>query len=149
MNQSKNQSNRPAKRCLHLGLVASGLVMSVWLGSVAAAPLSDAAMQGARRDYQKYCASCHGSEGRGDGPVAQAMKAMPADITLLSMNNDGTFPTERVREVIDGRADVAAHGPRAMPVWGEELYVSGEGVGQRQAQDRITALTFYVQSLQK
>lgn len=130
-------------------VVVLGVGMATWLGSAAAAPLSDAAMQGARHDYQKYCASCHGNEGRGDGPVAQAMKAMPADITLLSMNNDGTFPAERVRAVIDGRADVAAHGPRAMPVWGEELYVSDEGAGQAQAQSRIDALTFYVQSLQK
>lgn len=130
-------------------MVAVGVGMAAWLGSAAAAPLSDADMQGARHDYQKYCASCHGNEGRGNGPVAQAMKAMPADITLLSMNNDGTFPTQRVRDVIDGRADVAAHGLRTMPVWGEELYVSDEGVGQAQAQRRIDALTFYVQSLQK
>jgi mono/diheme cytochrome c family protein len=123
--------------------------MSAWLGSVAAAPFSDDTMRRARLDYEKYCASCHGSEGRGDGPVAKSMKVMPADITLLAMNNDGQFPTERVRAVIDGRADVAAHGPRAMPVWGEELYVSAEGVGQRQAQDRIDALTEYLRRMQK
>lgn len=125
------------------------LAVAAWMGTAAAAPFSDTAMQNARRDYQKYCASCHGDEGRGDGPVAQAMKAMPADITLLSTNNEGTFPTERVQAVIDGRADVKAHGPRAMPVWGEEFYVSAEGVGQRQARDRIDALAEYVRRMQK
>jgi len=110
---------------------------------------SEGAQQQARRDYQKYCASCHGPEGRGDGPVAQAMKAMPADLTLLSMNNDGKYPYDKVREIIDGRADVKAHGPRAMPVWGEEFYMSAEGVGQRQARDRIEGLTDYILRLQK
>lgn len=110
---------------------------------------SEGAQQQARRDYQKYCASCHGPQGRGDGPVAQAMKAMPADLTLLSMNNDGKYPYEKVREIIDGRADVKAHGPRAMPVWGEEFYMSAEGVGQRQAHDRIEGLTDYILRLQK
>lgn len=129
--------------------MAAGLGMAAWLAVAGAAPHSDVAMREARSDYRRYCASCHGDEGRGDGPVAQAMKAMPADITLLSMNNDGTFPTERVRDVIDGRADVAAHGPRAMPVWGRELYLSPEGVGQRQAQDRINALTEYVRGMQQ
>jgi len=36
-----------------------------------------------------------------------------------------------------------------MPVWGEELYVSAEGVGQRQAKDRIDALTEYLRRMQK
>ena len=118
-------------------------------GLVLAAPFSDEAMARARRDYNKYCASCHGPEGRGDGPVAQAMKAMPADITQLAAKNNGEFPTERVREIIDGRADVKAHGPRAMPVWGKEFYVSAEGVGQRQARDRIDALTEYLRRMQQ
>jgi mono/diheme cytochrome c family protein len=129
--------------------VAAGVGMAVWLAGAGAAPFSDETMRDARRDYRRYCASCHGDEGRGDGPVAQATKAMPADLTLLSKNNDGTFPYQKVRDVIDGRADVAAHGPRTMPVWGKELYVSPEGVGQRQAQDRIDALTEYVQRMQR
>jgi mono/diheme cytochrome c family protein len=140
-----NKPNRTLRRCVSV----PALAVAAWMGNAAAAPFSDAAMQNARHDYEKYCASCHGSEGRGDGPVAQAMKAMPADITLLSTNNDGKFPTEQVQAVIDGRADVKAHGPRAMPVWGEEFYVSAEGVGQRQARDRIDALTEYVRRMQK
>lgn len=128
-------------------VVTSAFAMLYVTTSVAA--MTEDAMRQAKQDYQKYCASCHGSEGRGDGPVAQAMKAMPADITLLSMNNGGQYPADKVREIIDGRADVKSHGPRAMPVWGEELYVSAEGVGQRQARDRIDALTEYLLHMQK
>lgn len=126
----------------------SGAVILACAANASAAGMGEDALRGARHDYEKYCASCHGAEGRGDGPVAQAMKAMPADITLLAMNNDGEFPADKVRAIIDGRADVKAHGPRAMPVWGEEFYVSVEGVGQRQARDRVDALTEYLRRMQ-
>lgn len=130
-------------------VAAAGMAAVLYAVGAPVLAASEGAQQQARRDYQKYCASCHGPQGRGDGPVAQAMKAMPADLTLLSMNNDGKYPYEKVREIIDGRADVKAHGPRAMPVWGEEFYMSAEGVGQRQAHDRIEGLTDYILRLQK
>lgn len=130
-------------------VAAAGMLGVLYAVSMPVLAATEGAQQQARHDYQKYCASCHGAEGRGDGPVAQAMKAMPADLTLLSMNNDGKYPADKVREIIDGRADVKAHGPRAMPVWGNEFYVSAEGVGQRQAHDRIEGLTDYVGRMQK
>jgi len=130
-------------------VAAAGMVAVLYAASAPVVAATEGAEQRARHDYQKYCASCHGPEGRGDGPVAQAMKAMPADLTLLSTNNDGKYPADKVREIIDGRADVKAHGPRAMPVWGNEFYVSAEGVGQRQAHDRIEGLTDYVRRMQK
>jgi mono/diheme cytochrome c family protein len=137
------------KKTTQRRLATVGALLTLTSAVALAAPFSDETMARARRDYNKYCASCHGPEGRGDGPVAQAMKAMPADITQLAAKNNGEFPTERVREIIDGRADVKAHGPRAMPVWGKEFYVSAEGVGQRQARDRIDALTEYLRRMQK
>lgn len=139
-----------SERGRRAALTVTGGAMALFLSVTAsAASVGEGALRGARHDYNKYCASCHGAEGRGDGPVAQAMKAMPADITLLAMNNNGEFPADKVRSIIDGRADVKAHGPRAMPVWGEEFYVSAEGVGQRQAKDRIDALTEYLRRMQK
>jgi mono/diheme cytochrome c family protein len=68
--------------------------------------------------YHTYCASCHGDSGRGDGPVGAVLRTPPADLTALARNNGGIFPDSRVSEFIDGRRDVLAHGPRAMPVWG-------------------------------
>lgn len=130
-------------------MAATGMVAMLYAVTAPAAAVTEDALRRARHDYQKYCASCHGPEGRGDGPVALAMKAMPADLTLLSMNNDGQYPADKVRGIIDGRADVKAHGPRAMPVWGEEFYVSTEGIGQRQARDRVDALTEYLRAMQQ
>jgi mono/diheme cytochrome c family protein len=42
--------------------------------------------------FKEYCASCHGADARGRGPAAPALKASPADLTVLSRNNHGKFP---------------------------------------------------------
>lgn len=44
----------------------------------------------------------------------------PADLTMLAKRNGGVFPAQRAYEIIDGRQEVAAHGPRTMPIWGKE-----------------------------
>lgn len=66
--------------------------------------------------FRAYCASCHGTRGKGDGPVASVLRVAPPDLTRLA--NKGQFPTERVRQTILGDAVVAAHGTREMPIWG-------------------------------
>ena len=53
--------------------------------------------------YRTFCASCHGTEGKGNGPAAAALKKTPADLTLLSQKNGGHFPAERVRNYIEGK----------------------------------------------
>jgi mono/diheme cytochrome c family protein len=68
--------------------------------------------------YQRYCASCHGLDGKGNGPVATTMKAHPTDLTTLARRAGGRFDERDVIAIIDGRRDVTAHGSRDMPVWG-------------------------------
>jgi len=72
-----------------------------------------------KAEFQKSCASCHGTSGKGDGPVAKSLTKKPADLSKLAENNQGVFPVSRVYDVIDGRVQVMVHGPREMPVWGE------------------------------
>lgn len=43
------------------------------------------------------------------------------DLTALAKNNNGVFPFDRVYQIIDGRREVLAHGPRDMPVWGRNF----------------------------
>ncbi len=74
---------------------------------------------GGKEMYLKYCASCHGSQGRGDGPVSRDLKVKVPDLTLLRSKNKGTYPLDRVMSSIDGSRVVRAHGDRNMPVWGE------------------------------
>lgn len=84
-------------------------------GDVAEATL----VAGGRASFQAYCASCHGREGRGNGPVASQLTVQPADLTMIAARRDGRFPRDYVLQTIDGRIELMAHGSRAMPVWGK------------------------------
>jgi len=69
--------------------------------------------------YREYCAVCHGTAGKGDGPAASALKTPPSDLTQISQKNGGKFPELQVQHIINGEADVpVAHGSKDMPVWG-------------------------------
>ncbi|NNL67387.1 MAG: c-type cytochrome [Myxococcales bacterium] len=69
--------------------------------------------------YVRYCVSCHGSEGRGDAPVASILRERPPDLTTLASRDGGWFAERRIQRIVDGR--LAAHGRREMPVWGHLL----------------------------
>lgn len=92
--------------------------------------------------FARFCASCHGPGGQGDGPVAPSLKVMIPDLTELARRSGGKFPDQRVREIIDGRAVLPAHGSRPMPVWGYELEArAGETeAGALHARDEAQAL---------
>jgi mono/diheme cytochrome c family protein len=68
--------------------------------------------------FRAYCASCHGVDAKGAGPVAPALRTRVPDLTLLDWNNRGQFPAVRTRQMITGDEIVAAHGSREMPIWG-------------------------------
>lgn len=71
-----------------------------------------------RAHYMTHCATCHGMEGHGDGPMAGAMILKPVNLTELQAANGGTFPLERVIKRIDGRDPLVSHGS-PMPVYGD------------------------------
>ncbi len=66
--------------------------------------------------YQHYCATCHGIEATGHGPMAGVLVIQPTDLTQLA-GEDGVFPTARVVARIDGRDPLVSHGS-PMPVYG-------------------------------
>jgi mono/diheme cytochrome c family protein len=69
--------------------------------------------------YKTYCASCHGENGKGNGPMAAWMKVAPPDLTRIAEHNGGKFPLARVDRIISGEEAVpSGHGARGMPVWG-------------------------------
>ncbi len=69
--------------------------------------------------YDKYCSSCHGKDGRGNGSVSAYLKINVPDLSLLKRNNKGIYPLKSVMTAIDGSRVVRSHGEAAMPVWGE------------------------------
>ncbi|MBE1282983.1 MAG: c-type cytochrome [Rhodobacteraceae bacterium] len=52
--------------------------------------------------YRQNCASCHGPTGAGDGPLVADLPVPPANLRLLSADNDGIYPEERVIATIHG-----------------------------------------------
>jgi mono/diheme cytochrome c family protein len=97
--------------------------------------------------FNAYCASCHGTDAKGDGPAASALKMPTTNLTSLSVKNGGTFPAAHVAAVIQGDAMTPAHGSKDMPVWGP-IFMSIGGHSKSEVQLRIRNLTTYLESLQ-
>jgi mono/diheme cytochrome c family protein len=97
--------------------------------------------------YMQYCATCHGKDGKGGGPAAVALKAVPANLTMLAARSNGTFPELRVSRVIEGNDDLAAHGSRDMPIWGQ-VFHQMDGMGPDTMKLRVANLTGYLKALQ-
>jgi len=112
-----------------------------------AVPLSAASPVSGRDLFVTHCASCHGSDGKGSGPVAAALKNHPADLTTLSARNGGKFPETRVYGAIRGDVRVVSHGTSEMPVWGHVFERMGQG-DTAEVQMRLSNLVAYIRSLQ-
>lgn len=105
--------------------------------------------------FQQYCATCHGLDGKGSGPLTELMLEKPEDLTLLSANNEvepGTFPMLRIIHVIDGRTGVRAHGG-PMPTYGDifmsEAVDRGRTGSVLETRGRILSLAMYLESIQQ
>ncbi len=93
--------------------------------------------------YRTLCASCHGVDGRGDGPAAGALTPPPTDLTRSKLT------MSELMKVIDGRRTIRAHGDAAMPVWGRVFAEALEGSGRARLDTLRTEeiLARYVQRL--
>lgn len=105
-------------RCKSLGfavlfLAASSAVMAQQNQSKAEKSASEG-----REWFGTYCASCHGEDAKGYGPVAPALKEPPPDLTTLAKRDNGKFPADYVKKVLAHGISAPAHGSIDMPVWG-------------------------------
>jgi mono/diheme cytochrome c family protein len=115
--------------------------------------------------YTKYCVSCHGPGGKGDGPKAASLTPKPSDLTQIAKRNGGKFPFYEVMLLIEGRSPTAqnqdtslpglpqAHGTSQMPVWGEVFSRQEMSKGtpldlQLQTTGKIMMITEYLLSIQ-
>jgi mono/diheme cytochrome c family protein len=96
--------------------------------------------------FYNSCASCHGTDGKGNGPLGQVLTVRPADLTIIAKKTGGVFPAAKIYELIDGRNPaVRGHGGPDMPVWGDVFAARG---GTASVKNRINALVKYIETLQ-
>ena len=98
--------------------------------------------------FRTYCASCHGTAARGDGPLASAMTRKPADLTEIAQRNGGLYPSELVFRTIDGKNPVRGHGGPDMPVWGDAFARSRDGSDPEKVRSMIQSLVDFLESVQ-
>lgn len=139
---------------------AKAAVLALACGTLAAGSTAARADDGERETgrgkqlYMSHCASCHGADGAGSGPVAPFLTISPTNLTRIAARNDGEFPWLEVFHVIDGRIEVKGHGESQMPVWGDTFREeAGDTYGlygnEEFVRARVTSLTFYIQSIQE
>ena len=61
-----------------------------------------------KSEFQSSCASCHGTDAKGKGPISDQLEIPPSDLTMLAKNNNGVFPTNAVYETVYGLKTVPA-----------------------------------------
>jgi mono/diheme cytochrome c family protein len=113
--------------------------------NLASASLSEVQADG-QEEFQRHCALCHGLDGRGAGPLADAMKLVPTDLTRLAARSSGEFQSDRVADVIRNGGGVLGHGSSAMLAWGNYFAEKGE---PKVAKQRIAELVAYIKNLQQ
>ena len=101
--------------------------------------------------YMRFCASCHGASGAGDGPVAEALSTHLPDLREMAVRSGQRFSRDWVYRIVDGRVRIAAHGTREMPVWGTGFYVEygANADADCKAQPIISELVDYLIAIQQ
>jgi mono/diheme cytochrome c family protein len=124
---------------LLIGIVVAGIHV--------AAPAAAQSTGGAsgQSTFTLYCATCHGTSAKGDGPLATMLTKRPADLTQIARRSGGTFSPEMVARIIDGRKPIRGHGGGEMPIWGDAFAKSADPLP---VDEKIRRLVVYIESLQ-
>jgi nucleotide-binding universal stress UspA family protein/mono/diheme cytochrome c family protein len=136
------------------GTVCAIGAMAVALTLALALPNSAAAQEPTKQSvtggelFRTYCASCHGTSARGDGPLASTMTRKPTDLTEIAKRNGDHYPPELVFRTIDGRKPIRGHGGPDMPVWGDAFARSRDVSSDEQVKKMIQSLVDFLESIQ-
>lgn len=144
-----------AFRPLLLGLTAISLAACAATGTRAggddAPPQQARSIEHGKRQFRVSCSGCHGADAHGNGPIAPLLAVSVPDLTVINARHGGRFPADEVYLIIDGQADLTAHGPRHMPVWGYEFFGDepNDEAAHRQATRKIERVVAYLRSIQR
>lgn len=128
------------------------LSIAMTLLSVAAGGVAAQDAKAGAEIYQNHCATCHGIDAEGQGPMAGVLVIKPSNLAKLSAGNGGVFPTELVVKRIDGREPLVSHGS-PMPVYGFFFEGSDQSIKTPSGQPILTSqpivdLVAYLMSVQ-
>jgi mono/diheme cytochrome c family protein len=110
-------------------------------------PIQQTSAASGKDMYTEYCAACHGTDGKGNGPAASAMKSAPPDLTQLTKTHGGKYPAAYVSGILRFGSGPTSHGSADMPVWGP-LFRSLDKYHDTVVQQRVGNLTSYIETLQ-
>jgi mono/diheme cytochrome c family protein len=130
------------------GFAAIGLVVGPVSLPAADTGVEVAAAAKGRITYGRYCVSCHGPKAKGDGPLARDLSVPVPDLTTLARRHGGTFPYDRVVQVIQRGETVRGHGTADMPAWGD-AFKKTKGTGEATVDAAIRNLGEYLRTLQQ
>jgi mono/diheme cytochrome c family protein len=131
--------------------VGGAVILALAPPALSASPSQHQSIVRGRQLYVRYCAACHGNDADGRGPVADDLKASPPDLRYLGARYGMPLPIGTIARFIDGRQDVAAHGPRDMPVWGRRFYEAwtAHEAGEEDIQTQIREIVEYLDAIQR
>ncbi|MBW2282396.1 MAG: cytochrome c [Deltaproteobacteria bacterium] len=111
---------------------------------------ADPRLERGRQAYMTHCAVCHGADATGGGPMEPELRTPAPDLTHIAARRGGTYPAVEIREIIDGRRAIRAHGPSGMPIWGRKFGTQSQGGGPAEvvARDQLQLLVDYLASIQ-
>jgi mono/diheme cytochrome c family protein len=105
--------------------------------------------------FHQNCSVCHGVDGKGPSPgstydpesIEPQKRVKPANLTILSEQNAGEFPADRVRDAIYFKGSIPEqHGTPEMPAWGNVFYLLKSR--PKVLKERLRELSAYIESIQ-
>jgi mono/diheme cytochrome c family protein len=128
-------------------LGVSGLLVasSARGGDTAADPAAAAKGQ---TTYVRYCVSCHGPTGKGDGSLAGDLKVAVPDLTTMATRAGGQYPYDRVVRIVRSGEIVRGHGTADMPAWGD-VFKKTKGTEEATIDAAVRNLSHYLWSIQR
>jgi mono/diheme cytochrome c family protein len=142
------------------GAILQGMVVLTLIAVSECSPIRGVALaqeqeviEAGKREFQRSCATCHGVDGKGDGPSAGVLNVKPTDLTQLSKRHGGTFLFWQTYDKIEGSKDfvIRGHGSREMPIWGDRFRLDRDTNQEYQmgVRGRLLSLVYYLQSIQE
>jgi mono/diheme cytochrome c family protein len=116
--------------------------------AVAEGPTPRTIASSGKQTYMRYCASCHGTNARGNGPAAVLLRTPPPDLSTLAKRHGGKFPYDYVFDVLRFGTRILSHGSSDMPIWGP-IFGSLDNYNEPAVRKRIKDLSDYLASLQQ